>query len=356
MDVAELRSARLRAHRLTAPAADVGAAAAHLLAVQAQEFWGGRWALGVRTTGDPGLSDVDAAFDAGRIVRTWTQRGTIHILPAADLAWVLSITAERQQRAVPGRLRELGIDDDALTRAERVARAALTGGGRLTRPELFAVWEAAGIDPSGQRGVHLLRMLSLRGVLVHGPVVARVDGAPTRQQYLVLSDEWIAHSAAPADPLADFFVRYIDGHGPATADDFAWWSGLPVRTARHAAEASAGLLVDLGDGLFRARRLPRAAPSVPRVLALPSFEESYLSYRDRAAALAPHVARAVGPGVNGMVRPILVADGEIVGVWTHSLAIGRHDEHPAPDLLVPGTATDAEVTAALDRYRRFITG
>ena len=50
------------------------------------------------------------------------------------------------------------------------------------------------------------------------------------------------------------------------------------------------------------------------------------------------------------------ADGEIVGVWTHSLAIGRHDEHPAPDLLVPGTATDAEVTAALDRYRRFITG
>jgi len=95
---------------------------------------------------------------------------------------------------------------------------------------------------------------------------------------------------------------------------------------------------------------------VPRVLALPSFEESYLSYRDRAATLAPHVARAVGPGVNGMVRPILVADGEIVGVWTHSLAIGRHDEHPAPDLLVPGTATDAEVTAALDRYRRFITG
>ena len=181
MDVAELRSARLRAHRLTAPAADVGAAAAHLLAVQAQEFWGGRWALGVRTTGEPGLSDVDAAFDAGRIVRTWTQRGTIHILPAADLAWVLSITAERQQRAVPGRLRELGIDDDALTRAERVARTALTGGGRLTRPELFAVWEAAGIDPSGQRGVHLLRMLSLRGVLVHGPVVARVDGAPPRQ-------------------------------------------------------------------------------------------------------------------------------------------------------------------------------
>ena len=50
------------------------------------------------------------------------------------------------------------------------------------------------------------------------------------------------------------------------------------------------------------------------------------------------------------------ADGEIVGVWTHSLAIGRHDEHPAPDLLVPGTAADAEVTAALDRYRLFITG
>ena len=43
-------------------------------------------------------------------------------------------------------------------------------------------------------------------------IVARGDGAPTRQQYLVLADEWITASTAPADPPAEFFVRYIEGH------------------------------------------------------------------------------------------------------------------------------------------------
>ncbi len=356
MDVHELRAARLRAHRLTAPATSVGEAAAHMLAVQAQEFWGGRWALGARAAGAPTLSDVDAAFDAGALVRTWTQRGTIHIIPAVDLAWVLSVTSDRQQRSVPGRLRELGIDDDLLARAERVARDALRGGERLTRAELFDVWDAAGIDPNGQRGVHVVRMLSLRSVLVHGPIVSRGDGAPTRQQYLVLADEWITASAAPADPPAEFFVRYIEGHGPATADDFAWWSGLPFGVARGAAAASATRLDDLGDGVFQGQRPPAVDPTVPRVLALPSFEESYLSYRDRTAGMPPEVARAVGPGANGMVRPLLVADGAIIGVWTHSLAVGRHVDDPVPELLVLGATTNAEVAAALDRYRRFITG
>ncbi|MBN9178646.1 MAG: winged helix DNA-binding domain-containing protein [Microbacterium sp.] len=359
MDVAELRTARLRAHRLTSPAASIAEAAAHMLAVQAQEFSGGRWALGARTTGAATLSDVDAAFDAGTLVRTWTQRGTIHIVPAADLAWVLRVTSDRQQRAVPARLRELGIDDELLARAERVARAALRGGARLTRAELFAVWDAAGIDPSAQRGVHVLRMLSLRSVLVHGPIVPRDDGAPTRQQYIVLANEWITSSVAPADPVAEFFARYVDGHGPATAEDFAWWSGLPLGAARRAAAAAGELcddLVDLGEGLFQSRHLPAADPDTARLLALPSFEEYYLSYRDRASGMPAEVARAVGPGANGMVRPILVAAGEIVGVWTHSLAVGRHDGDPAPALLVPGAASDAEIAAALERYHHFITG
>ncbi len=59
--------------------------------------------------------------------------------------------------------------------------------------------------------------------------------------------------------------------------------------------------------------------------------------------------------MNGIVRPILVARGQVVGVWTHSLAVGRHGAAPVPELLAPGTATDAEIGAALDRYRDFIT-
>jgi hypothetical protein len=57
-----------------------------------------------------------------------------------------------------------------------------------------------------------------------------------------------------------------------------------------------------------------------------------------------------------MVRPILIADGQVVGSWLSSTALGRHADDPVPELLAHGAASDAAVGAALDRYRAFITG
>lgn len=356
VDVATLLSERLRSHRLTAPAASIADAASHMLATQAQEFWGGRWALAARTRGAPTMGDVDAAFDAGELVRSWTQRGTIHVLRPADLAWVLSLTGDRQHRQAGSRHRTLGLDDATLRGAEDAVVTVLRGGNRLTRAEMFTILRDIGIDPKDQRGVHVLYALAVRGLVCLGPVVPR-DGGPTREQYVVLNDEWIRDATTPADPLVEFFVRYIDGHGPASPADFAWWSGLPIGTARRAAEASADRLdtVDVdGQTLFVSAQRPRRSSSAPEVLALPPFEEYFLSYADRTTACPPEFVPTIAQG--GMMRAVLVARGEVVGVWTHSLAVGRHAGDPVPDLFTPGAASDAEIAAALERYRAFVTG
>lgn len=350
---------RLRSHRLSAPAPTVAAAAEHMLATQAQEFWGGRWALASRTRGAPSVRDVDAALDSGAIVRSWTMRGTIHVIPARDLAWVLSLTGERQFRSAAGVHRAEGIDADELARAQRAVSGALRGGNRLTRKELFAVLEGSGIATGGQRGYHLLVALSVRALICQGPVVPRPTGT-TREQYLVLTDEWVSAPATPADPLAEFFARYIASHGPAGVRDFAWWSGLPLGVSRDAAAAASDRLsvfADDGEALYVASGpAPRRSASAPEVLALPPFEEYYLSYADRTVPCAPEFLSAIGPSMNGIVRPILVARGAVVGVWTHSLAVGRRDLGETPELLAPGAATEAEITAALDHYRAFIAG
>ncbi|MHC2999574.1 DNA glycosylase AlkZ-like family protein [Microbacterium sp. HJ5] len=356
--VATLRHERLRSHRLSAPAPTVLGAATHMLATQAQEFWGGRWAIAARTRGRTTVRDVDAAFDRGEIVRSWTQRGTIHLIPARDLAWVLGITGERQARQAAAVRRAEAIDDDEIARAERLARAALRGGNRLARKELFDVFEAGGVSTARQRGYHLLVALSLRTVVCQGPVVPRESG-PTREQFLVLHDEWVTDAAAPADPLAELFFRYISSHGPAGARDFAWWTGLPLGVSRAAAERASDRLVvvdDLPEPLYAAAgERPRRSATAPDVVALPPFEEYYLSYVDRSVPCAPEFLKAIGPSMNGIVRPIIVARGEAIGVWTHSIAVGRHADTPVPELFTPGAATDAEVAAALDRYRDFIT-
>ncbi len=353
---ARLADERLRSHRLTAPAPTIAAAAAHMLATQAQEFWGGRWALAVRTKGEPSLADVDAAFDRGEIVRSWTMRGTLHIVPPRDLAWVLSVTGERQAKQFVPVFTNIGLDDSHLAVAEKAARAALQGGGRLTRAEFGDVLRGAGIDPGGMRSGHLISTLSIRGVLVQGPVVARA-GAPSREQYLVLAEEWIREAATPADPLAEFYVRYLAAHGPAGPADFAWWASLPVGLAREAAARAGDRVVEVADGLYVAAgpRPRRGAASAP-VLALPPFEEYYLSYADRTQTCAPEFAATIGPSMNGIVRPILVARGEIAGVWSHSVAVGKHHLVPESELFASGLATEDEVAAALARYHRFLTG
>ena len=355
MNPSTLRADRLRSHRLTAPARSVADAARHMLAVQAQEFWAGRWALAARATGASTLSSVDRLFDRGVLVRSWTQRGTLHLIAADDLAWVLSVTGERQLRMAAPRYRELGLGPDELATVERVLCGALRGADALTRSELFAVLENAGIDPKDQRGVHSIQNLALRGIVCQGPVVPRPGGA-SREQRFVLTEEHIQSSAAPADPAAEMFVRYIVGHGPATADDFAWWAGITLGAARAAASAGDDRIREIDEGVFAARARPRRGPGARSVLALGPFEEYYISYVDRTVACPPEHLGTVGPGKNGMVRPIILADGVVVGVWRHSTAVGRHAEDPVPHLFDLAAADWPQVSAALEHYAEFITG
>lgn len=354
MDIQRLRDQRLRSHRLTAPTPTVVAAAEHMTATQTQEFWGGRWALAARTKGEPALSDVDAEFARGALIRSWTQRGTLHILAPRDLGWILSVTAERQQKQYAAPLRNAAITASDLTVAERAARAALGGGNRLTRREFAAVLEGAGVETTGMRGNHILVMLCLRLVTCLGPVAPRAGG-PTRDQYIVLTEEWVSDAAAPADPVAELFVRYIASHGPAGIADFRWWAGLPLGVSRTAAEAAGERVVEVEDGLYvAAGARPRRSASPP-VHALPPFEEYYLSYVDRTVPCTPEFGAAIGPSMNGMVRPILVTRGEAFGVWAHSLAVGKHTVPPTAEVFSADLAPASAVADALARYHRFIT-
>jgi len=371
MDLDDLRARRMAAHRLSGPAPDVVAAAQHMTATQAQEFWGGRWALAIRAAGEPTLSEVDAAFERGELIRSWTQRGTVHIVDPRDLEWMLSITSDRQNRQAAGIHRSLDIDDDPLARAEHAARAALRGGNRLTRPEFAAILAGAGVDTAGMRGNMILTALCRRAVMVLGPVVPRED-APTREQYLVAADEWITGAVTPADPLAEMLVRYLRGHGPATLADFRWWAGLPLRLARAAREGAGGRVAEVDDGVLveadaeaQAGAEPGADAGAPRPdvgerplgadpLALPPFDEYYLSYADRTVAAPEDLVRVIGPSANGAVKPVLIdSGGSVVGTWKHSLAVGRHHLAPVADLPDPG-ADPASVTAALARFSRFL--
>ena len=234
------------------------------------------------------------------------------------------------------------IDADELAKAERIAMTALAGGDRLTRKSCSPRSNRAASRRPTSVAITFSSPCRCGLWSARVPVVPRAGG-PSREQYIVRTDEWVRDAASPADPLAEFFARYIGSHGPAGVRDFAWWSGLPLGVARQAAEAASDRLTvvaDDGEPLYVASApAPRRSPAAQAVIALPPFEEYYLSYADRTVPCAPEFLAHVGPSLNGIVRPILVAHGQVVGVWTHSVAVGRHADAPVPELFAEGRAS-----------------
>jgi hypothetical protein len=113
----------------------------HMLALQAQDFPGAKWSVGVRASGVTD-ADVEAALANRDIVRSWPMRGTLHFTPPEDLGWMLGLTSERIIRGAGGRHRQLELDAASFDRAANIAHEQLAGNRVLTRSELLAAFEA----------------------------------------------------------------------------------------------------------------------------------------------------------------------------------------------------------------------
>jgi hypothetical protein len=361
-----LTELRLLAQGISAPAAETpGEVVRRLLALQGQDYPGVLWSVGLRMR-RPQRSAVEAALASGDIVRSWPMRGTLHVLPAEDLGWLLSLTTERLLREATTRRKQLELDDRTLEAAREVAIEALTGGRILTRTALLGEFEAAGISTARQRGYHLLWHLSQTRTLVFGP-------AAGASQTFTLSSEWIRtpRKLEAEEALAELAVRYFTGHGPATVHDLAWWASITVTQARSALASVRDRLEQLTlDGIdyylhaatLDAAGLDAAALDAPAagnagrratVHALPGFDEFLLGYRDRSAALSPDQQLVVVPGGNGMFAPTIVDNGSVVGVWRKRQAGGGIRVTAEPFAPLSKRATSG-FERALKRYGEFL--
>ena len=212
-------------------------------AVQAQDYSGGLWGIGLRLPGST-LVDIEKALNERKIIRTWPMRGTLHFVPAQDAKWMLELLTPRVIRRSARRYKELGLNDEIFERSEELISQALEGGRQLTREALYDVLAKGGINPEGQRSYHILGYLAQKGVICLG---AR-EG---KQQTFVLFDEWVADSRRLErdEALAEIARRYFASHGPATLQDFTWWTGLAAADAKAGLEmVKSDLMQEVVDG------------------------------------------------------------------------------------------------------------
>jgi hypothetical protein len=246
-DDRRLRAARLAAQRLT-PAtlcARPEDAALAVIGVQAQDLRAAGLALRSRV---PGLTR--AAVRAAPLLRTWTARGTVHLIAASDRPWLHALFAARNARVFGARFERFGIVEDIRAMCSDVVELC------AERPRDRA---------------SLLRALLERGhpSLDQGPINTFVPWLST-QGLIVTDTAGILQAADPPPPvdhdeaLAILGARYRAGYGPCDATDLAKWSSLPITQARRALEA-AGPQDDIDawptDEPPPARCLRRSTPS-----------------------------------------------------------------------------------------------
>lgn len=280
-------------------------------------------------------ADVDAAVAGVEVVRTWLMRGTIHLVAADDLRAFLAVLGPVNLRADRRRRAQLGLTDQLCGLAMDALPEILAHGRALTRAEIVAELAGHGIsiELKSQQPPHLLAFAAGAGLICRGPDAARDE--PT----YVLLDDWLPAAVTPdhETAVARLAERYFAAYAPATAADFAAWSGLSAEQAKAGVALIRDTLEEVehdGARLLLPRDIEPAGtteaagigdtagsaelaaltewPAPHRLLA--RFDPYLLGHRSRDLILDPAFAKRVNAG-GGMIAQTMVSRGRVVGIW-----------------------------------------
>jgi hypothetical protein len=323
---------------------------AWLGAMQAQDFSGAKWAIGLRA---PACHDsnVEDAFNDGRILRTHLLRPTWHFVAAADVKWMLALSAPRVHAANAYYYKQSGLDAKVFARSCAMMSRVLEGGAFKTRGELAVALKKAKVPADGLKLAYLMMHAELEGVLTSGPRRGK------QFTYALLAERAPqARELSKDEALAELVKRYFCSHGPATIRDFVWWSGLTVKDAQRGIEAvQAALEQETIDGRIywsgRSRMAPRAKSST--ALLLPNYDEYLIAYKDRSPVVDASRAANIVARSNGAFPHHLVIDGTLAGSWRREIKGNTVLVEVAPyKPLTP--AQNRAVMSAVDCYGEFI--
>ncbi|MBS1790141.1 MAG: AlkZ family DNA glycosylase [Acidobacteria bacterium] len=358
MKSSDIRQLRLQNQRIAeSKFAEPGDVVAWLGAVQAQDFNGALWAVGLRMPEklNPTETLIEQAIAEKKIVRTWPMRRTLHFVAAADAHWMMDLLAARVAKQFLPRLKkDYELDQGVFARSQKTLIRALQGGKQLPRNAIYQVLESAKISTANGRGLHIVCQLSLTKLLCFG---SREGKQPTFR----LFEEWVPATKPKTteEALAELARRYFTSHGPASLQDFLWWSGLTVAEAKAAVELAKPNLVQeiVGDQTYWFAPIGSVTKSVngksPSTYLLPPYDEYTVAYKDRSAVLSPENAKQTISG-NGIFSPIIVINGQVVGIWKRELKNGTVTVSPTFFTKL-NKARTGELASAAVRYGNFLS-
>ncbi|HKQ00385.1 MAG TPA: winged helix DNA-binding domain-containing protein [Actinomycetes bacterium] len=319
---------------LTEPATDLGPAgiAGVLCGAHAQVLSAAELSIGRRIAGATRADVQRALWEDRTLVKTFGPRGTVHLLPAADLPmWTGALSAlpssvpahpdpvrfrpeqaEEVLAAIGDALAEGELTIDELT--EAIVDRTGPWAGEKTMAAFQDLWP---------RWRQLTSTAAHRGLLCFGP---------NRGPKVTYTNphRWLP-GFRPDDgeaALRSLVMRYLYAYGPAAPQHFARWLSIPPRRAVELFEELAGQLEQVevaGEpGSWTLAGDTGMPPQPHRGIRLLGYFDAYVVAGQPRERLFPGPAAARGLTPSGQAGnyPVLLVDGVVGGVW-HQRRSGR---------------------------------
>ncbi|MBC8048035.1 MAG: AlkZ family DNA glycosylase [Fimbriimonadaceae bacterium] len=283
----------------------------YMAAMQAQEFAMAKWAIGLRL---PKIfdSDVEQAFNDGKILRTHLMRPTWHFVAPDDIRWILLLTAPRVHAINAFMYRKLELDKKIFNRCNDIIIRSLEGGKQLVRTELNKIFKKKKIIADGLRLGYICMYAELEGIICSG---ARKG----KQFTYALLEERVkpVKQKNREEALAELCKRYFISRSPATLNDFAIWSGLTMKDARDS--------IAMNGSKFQHKTIqgnayiinPLETKNINKLqknFLMPDYDEYGMSYKDRSAIFS----KKNKPSADAS-NHMLIIDGVIEGTWKQEI-------------------------------------
>jgi hypothetical protein len=307
-DICELRL--LNQHLITPHFTKPADLVYYMGAIQSQDYAGGKWAIAQRLIGATDKT-IEDAFTNGNILRTHIMRPTWHFVHPKDIRWMIQLTAPRVMKIAGTQHRQHQLDHIIFSKSEKAILQAMEGGKQLMRDEITVVLEQAGVATNEQRFIHIMMQMELIGLVCSG-------GRQGKQFTYALLDERVPATKPfdKQDALVALAERYFTSHGPATLQDYVWWSGLTVVDAKTGLEAVKHKLVSIelnGNSYWFAEKENLPKSKSPGVFLLPNYDEYIVSYKDRSATIAASDLNKADPR-GTIFNHTIVANGKVIGI------------------------------------------
>ncbi|PJZ48823.1 winged helix DNA-binding domain-containing protein [Leptospira saintgironsiae] len=282
-------------------------------AIQGQDYAASKWAIGLRA---PSLKeeDIESAFLDKKIIRSWPLRGTLHVVSAKDIYWLLDLLGPPTISKYSAHYKKIELDTKVLKKCYSILSKNLSNQNFLTRKEISSILEKSGITTNTTRLSHILQRAGLEGLVCFGP---RRDKDFT----YTLIEEWIPKikrvKKQKEESLYDITKKYFDTRAPATLADFVWWSGLNLKDAKTGIESLGSKLISFqkdDQTYYASKKMDIVENNSDTLFLLPAFDEFLLAYTDRRDCMDPPPKRLLTPA-DDLFRPTLVINGWVSGIW-----------------------------------------